>query len=116
MFPQGLERPSAGVDLGDLNVVPAHRADDGVALLRVAVDDDIRNIFALTGVLEQHGLNVIHAENGKDGIELLERNPDVDIVLMDIMMPELDGYDTIRIIRGLEQFKSPPSSPSPRKP
>ena len=72
------------------------------------VDDDIRNIFALTGVLEQHGLNVIHAENGKDGIELLERNPDVDIVLMDIMMPELDGYDTIRIIRGLERFKNLP--------
>jgi signal transduction histidine kinase/CheY-like chemotaxis protein/HAMP domain-containing protein len=72
------------------------------------VDDDIRNIFALTGVLEQHGMTVIHAENGKDGIELLERNPDVDIVLMDIMMPELDGYDTTRIIREVEQFKSLP--------
>jgi len=72
------------------------------------VDDDIRNIFALTGALEQHGMNVIHAENGKDGIEMLELNPDVDIVLMDIMMPELDGYDTMRIIRGLEPFKNLP--------
>jgi CheY-like chemotaxis protein len=54
-------------------------------------------------------MTVIHAENGIDGIELLKRNAeDVDIVLMDIMMPELDGYDTTRIIRGLEQFKHLP--------
>ncbi len=66
------------------------------------VDDDIRNIFALTGVLEQHSMIVLNAENGKDGIETLENNPDIDIVLMDVMMPELDGYDTIRIVRGLE--------------
>jgi signal transduction histidine kinase/CheY-like chemotaxis protein len=68
------------------------------------VDDDIRNIFALTGALEQHGMTVLDAENGKDGIETLKNNPDVDVVLMDVMMPELDGYDTIRIIRGLEEF------------
>ncbi|HXS76374.1 MAG TPA: response regulator, partial [Terracidiphilus sp.] len=72
------------------------------------VDDDIRNIFAMAGALEQHGMSIVHAENGKDGIELLEVNPDVDIVLMDIMMPELDGYDTMRIIRGLEEFKNLP--------
>ncbi|TMI34355.1 MAG: response regulator, partial [Betaproteobacteria bacterium] len=60
------------------------------------VDDDIRNIFALTSVLEQHGMIAINAENGKDGIELLTNTPDIDVVLMDIMMPELDGYDTIR--------------------
>ena len=72
------------------------------------VDDDIRNIFALTGALEQQGISVINAENGKDGIEALERNPDVDAVLMDIMMPDLDGYDTIRIIRGRDAFKSLP--------
>jgi signal transduction histidine kinase/DNA-binding response OmpR family regulator len=69
------------------------------------VDDDIRNIFALTGALEQHGMMVLNAESGKDGIETLKNNPDVDVVLMDIMMPELDGYDTIRIMRGLEEFK-----------
>jgi CheY-like chemotaxis protein len=72
------------------------------------VDDDIRNIFALTGALEQQGISVINAENGKDGIEALERNPDVDAVLMDIMMPDLDGYDTIRIIRGRDAFKELP--------
>jgi CheY-like chemotaxis protein len=63
------------------------------------VDDDVRNIFALTSVLESHGLEVVYAENGKDGIEALERNPDVDVVLMDVMMPEMDGYETMRAIR-----------------
>jgi len=72
------------------------------------IDDDIRNIFAMTGALEQHGLTVINAENGKDGIETLKANPDVNVVLMDIMMPELDGYDTIRVIRGLGAFRSLP--------
>jgi signal transduction histidine kinase/HAMP domain-containing protein/DNA-binding response OmpR family regulator len=72
------------------------------------VDDDIRNIFALTGALEQHGMVVLNAENGKDGIETLKNNPDTHVVLMDIMMPELDGYDTIRIMRGLDDFKDLP--------
>jgi HAMP domain-containing protein/signal transduction histidine kinase/CheY-like chemotaxis protein len=72
------------------------------------VDDDIRNIFALTSLLEHHGMSVVHAENGKEGIETLEKNPDVDVVLMDVMMPELDGYDTIRVIRGMEPFKNLP--------
>ncbi len=74
----------------------------------LVVDDDIRNIFALTGALEQQGITVINAENGKDGIEMLKANPDTDVVLMDIMMPELDGYDTIRIIRGLEEYRNLP--------
>ncbi len=72
------------------------------------VDDDIRNIFAMTGALEQLGMTVLSAENGKDGIETLKNNPDIDAVLMDIMMPELDGYDTIRIVRGLEEFRNLP--------
>ena len=72
------------------------------------VDDDIRNIFALTGALEQHGITVLNAENGKDGLETLKNNPGIDAVLMDIMMPELDGYDTIRIIRRLEEFRNLP--------
>jgi hypothetical protein len=72
------------------------------------VDDDVRNVFALTSVLEAHGMEVVYAENGKDGIELLQRNPDVDLVLMDIMMPELDGYQTIAAIRGEEAFKQLP--------
>ncbi len=72
------------------------------------VDDDVRNVFALTSVLESHGMEVLYAENGKDGIELLHRNPDVDLVLMDIMMPGLDGYETMRAIRSEESFKQLP--------
>jgi len=72
------------------------------------VDDDIRNIFALTSVLEQQGMVIYNAENGKDGIEVLTNTPDIDAVLMDIMMPELDGYDTIRIMRKLDAYKDLP--------
>ncbi|MVO84398.1 response regulator [Streptomyces sp. p1417] len=63
------------------------------------VDDDIRNVFALTHVLSRVGLVVLYAENGREGIETLERNPDTDLILMDIMMPEMDGYETIAAIR-----------------
>ncbi|MFK4222653.1 HAMP domain-containing protein, partial [Streptomyces sp. NPDC019890] len=63
------------------------------------VDDDIRNVFALTHVLGRVGMPVLYAENGREGIETLERNPDVELVLMDIMMPEMDGYETIEAIR-----------------
>ncbi|MDQ1029344.1 signal transduction histidine kinase/HAMP domain-containing protein/CheY-like chemotaxis protein [Streptomyces umbrinus] len=63
------------------------------------VDDDIRNVFALTHVLGRVGMPVLYAENGREGIETLERNPDVQLVLMDIMMPEMDGYETISAIR-----------------
>ncbi|HYE00890.1 MAG TPA: response regulator, partial [Alphaproteobacteria bacterium] len=72
------------------------------------VDDDIRNIFSLTSVLEQHQVEVMHAENGRDGIALLESNPNVDLVLMDIMMPEMDGFETMRAIRTRKQFKALP--------
>jgi CheY-like chemotaxis protein len=74
----------------------------------LVVDDDIRNIFALTSALEQQGMIVINAENGVDGIETLKKHPDIDIILMDLMMPELDGYDTIRVMRGLERFRGVP--------
>ena len=72
------------------------------------VDDDVRNVFALTSVLESHGMEVLYAENGNDGLETLRRNPDVDLVLMDIMMPELDGYQTMRAIRGDDAFQQLP--------
>jgi CheY-like chemotaxis protein len=72
------------------------------------VDDDVRNIFALTSLLEDHRLNVLHAENGRAAIELLERTPEISVVLMDIMMPEMDGYETMRAIRQLPRFKSLP--------
>jgi CheY-like chemotaxis protein len=72
------------------------------------VDDDIRNIFALTSILERYDMVTISAETGRDAIRLLQATPDVDIVLMDIMMPEMDGIDTIRAIRGIPRFEMLP--------
>ncbi|WP_328968228.1 HAMP domain-containing protein [Streptomyces sp. NBC_00239] len=72
------------------------------------VDDDVRNVFALTSVLEQHGLAVLYAENGREGIEVLEQHDDVTVVLMDIMMPEMDGYATTAAIRRMPQFAGLP--------
>ncbi|MGW1029791.1 HAMP domain-containing protein [Streptomyces sp. NPDC002577] len=72
------------------------------------VDDDIRNVFALTSVLEQNGLSVLYAENGREGIEVLEQHDDVTVVLMDIMMPEMDGYATTTAIRRMPQFAGLP--------
>ncbi|HEX6468522.1 MAG TPA: HAMP domain-containing protein [Streptosporangiaceae bacterium] len=72
------------------------------------VDDDVRNVFALTSVLEGYGMDVIYAENGRDGIDALQRNPDTALVLMDIMMPELDGYATTETIRKMPQFSELP--------
>ncbi|MES2575340.1 MAG: HAMP domain-containing protein [Bacteroidota bacterium] len=63
------------------------------------VDDDVRNLFALTTALERYGLDVISAESGQEAIDLLNENKDIDIVLMDIMMPEMDGYETMKRIR-----------------
>ncbi|WP_443075668.1 HAMP domain-containing protein [Streptomyces sp. TRM 70351] len=72
------------------------------------VDDDVRNVFALTSVLEQNGLQVLYAENGREGIEVLEQHDDVALVLMDIMMPEMDGYATTQAIRRMPQFAGLP--------
>ncbi len=72
------------------------------------VDDDVRNIFALTSLLEDHHLEVVHAENGRAGIEVLKKTPKIDLVLMDIMMPGMDGYETIKAIRQLPNFRSVP--------
>jgi signal transduction histidine kinase/CheY-like chemotaxis protein/HAMP domain-containing protein len=72
------------------------------------VDDDVRNVFALTSALEQYGMAVVQAETGREGIETLKRVRDIDLVLMDLMMPDLDGYDTIRIVRQLEPYRKLP--------
>ena len=72
------------------------------------VDDDVRNVFALASVFEGRGMEVLFAENGREGLEALQKNPDVDLVLMDIMMPEMDGYETTRAVRELPEFKSLP--------
>jgi CheY-like chemotaxis protein len=87
----------------------AHESSTNLAGRKVLiVDDDLRNIFALSSVLERQHMKVIYAENGRDGIEVLQSDPSVEIVLMDIMMPEMDGYDTMRAIRRIPRFKSLP--------
>jgi CheY-like chemotaxis protein len=86
-----------------------HSADDVFRGRKILiVDDDVRNVFALTSVLEASGMAVVYAENGRDGIETLRRHPEIDLVLMDIMMPELDGYQTIRAIRSDDRFEQLP--------
>ncbi len=86
-----------------------HRNDPVLAGRKVlVVDDDVRNIFALTSALEAHNMEVIHAENGQEGIDLLKASPGVEAVLMDIMMPEMDGYEAITAIRQMEEFKQLP--------
>ncbi|MFL6734978.1 MAG: response regulator, partial [Sphingomicrobium sp.] len=72
------------------------------------VDDDIRNIFSLTSVLESHNVEVLHAEGGRDGILILEQTPGVDVALIDIMMPEMDGYETMQQIRARPQLAELP--------
>lgn len=74
----------------------------------LVVDDDIRNIYSLTNALEQEGMNCINAENGKDAIKLLKENPSIEIVLMDIMMPEMDGYEATKEIRSITKFEKLP--------
>ena len=71
-------------------------------------DDDVRNIFSLTKALEIQGMKVIPAMDGKEALKVLNENADIDIVLMDMMMPEMDGYETIREIRSTSQFKNLP--------
>jgi CheY-like chemotaxis protein len=74
----------------------------------MVVDDDMRALFALTRVLSEHGMNVIKAEGGERALELLNTMPDIDLILMDIMMPGLDGYQTMQLVRNQEQFISLP--------
>ncbi|TMA62149.1 MAG: response regulator, partial [Deltaproteobacteria bacterium] len=90
-------------------LVQRHDADEPLRGRRILiVDDDIRNIFAMTSLLERHGMEVLSAENGRDAIGVLRRVVDIDIVLMDIMLPELDGYDTTRAIRDIDGFQRLP--------
>ncbi|WP_031037958.1 HAMP domain-containing protein [Streptomyces sp. NRRL F-5650] len=110
--PAGAEQPPGARERQtDAGQEPAPQSSRGIRFggqKVLIVDDDIRNVFALTSVLEQHGLSVLYAENGREGIEVLEQHEDVAVVLMDIMMPEMDGYATTTAIRRMPQFAGLP--------
>jgi len=81
----------------------------------LVVDDDVRNIFALTSLLENQEMEVISTTSGRSAIEIVEGTPDLSLVLMDIMMPEMDGYETMRQIRSNPNSARSPSWRSPRR-
>jgi CheY-like chemotaxis protein len=86
-----------------------HHSNKALAGRKVlVVDDDIRNIFALTSVLERHEMAIVSAETGRAAIDRLERDADIEAVLMDVMMPEMDGFETMRAIRQNARFKELP--------
>jgi CheY-like chemotaxis protein len=111
-----LEKPLSSEQLATAFAAITHRpkaqavVPDDIFLRRTAliVDDDVRNVFALASVLEAKGMDVVYAENGSEGVRILVENPSVDIVLMDVMMPEMDGYQTIDAIRKMPEFGSLP--------
>jgi CheY-like chemotaxis protein len=99
------ELPQAKRDLIDR----LHGSNDVLRHRKVlVVDDDVRNIFALTSVLENHEMEVLSATNGRQAIGIIENTPDLSVVLMDIMMPEMDGYETLREIRNDSKFRTLP--------
>ncbi len=86
-----------------------HKADEILKNKSILlVDDDIRNIYSLTNALEEEGLHCITAENGKVALEALKENPNIDLVLMDVMMPQMDGYEATVEIRKMDEFSKLP--------
>jgi len=86
-----------------------HKSDDALFSKKVLiVDDDVRNIFALSSALERRGMSVLTAGTGREAISTIESTPDIAIVLMDIMMPEMDGYETMQVIRQNPSFRRLP--------
>jgi CheY-like chemotaxis protein len=79
--------------------------DDLIGRTVLLVDDDARNIFALSSALERRGMRVLTATTGREAIDIVERTPELAIVLMDIMMPEMDGYETMRVVRQSPQYR-----------
>jgi hypothetical protein len=112
-FTAGVVPVQGGTPLDELTPRPSREValldDEAFAAKKVLiVDDDVRNVFALTSVLERRGMSVVYAENGREGIAALEQNADVDLVLMDVMMPEMDGYATTEAIRAMPKHERLP--------
>jgi CheY-like chemotaxis protein len=102
------ELPSAavGADRDEADDATAYAGLTGTRIL--IVDDDVRNVYALTSALEDRGIDVLTADNGRQGVEVLQHQPSIDLVLMDIMMPDMDGYETTRAIRKIDGFRELP--------
>jgi CheY-like chemotaxis protein len=105
-----LHRVEANLPEAKRHILRQIRESDSILAGRsvLIADDDARNLFTLTSLLEKHQMHVRVAENGREAIEALTDGPGVDLVLMDIMMPEMDGYEAIRAIRRMEPFQSLP--------
>jgi two-component system, chemotaxis family, sensor kinase CheA len=95
-------------NIGKAEVITQVSANHGLEGKRVLlVDDDVRNVYALSSFLELYGMNITFAENGQECLDVLEKTSDFDLILMDIMMPEMDGYETIRRLRAMPEFNIP---------
>ncbi len=105
-----LHEPNAALSPALLTSLAQTRKDDSVLTGRTAlvIDDDIRNIFSMASALEEFGVGLRYAESGRAGLDLLRQNPETDIVLVDIMMPDMDGYETMREIRAISRFADLP--------
>jgi signal transduction histidine kinase/CheY-like chemotaxis protein/HAMP domain-containing protein len=105
-----LHRPHAGLPDETRKAIEYYHCSENVLGGKkiLIVDDDVRNLFALTTALERFGVNVLNAESGHEAIEILESSSDIDLVLMDIMMPEMDGYETMKHIRTREDHSDIP--------
>jgi CheY-like chemotaxis protein len=105
-----LHRPEASLPEEDRRKLESMHQADAVLQGRTVliVDDDVRNVFALTSALEARGMVVRFAENGREAVDQLQDDAEVDLILMDVMMPEMDGYETTRAVREMPQFADLP--------
>ncbi|MDX3231974.1 HAMP domain-containing protein [Streptomyces sp. ME19-01-6] len=99
---------AAPADLPRARPAEADRPGDLAGRVALVIDDDTRNVYALTGILELHGMRVLHAENGREGLETLSRHSEVELLLMDVMMPEMDGHTATAAVRAMPEYADLP--------